>query len=172
MPMITPDYCRMMARYNAWQNRCVSQAMETLPEAELTRDRGAFFGSILATCNHLIWGDRMWMARFTDAVARPAQSPREALTAHPTAADWYAERYRLDGQITLWADGLHTVDVTGPMTWHSGAAKADLTRPIGMLIVHMFNHQTHHRGQIHAMLTAAGARTQDSDLFLMPGAGD
>ncbi len=67
-----------------------------------------------------------------------------------------------------WAEKLHSIDIAGTMRWMSGAAGGMVERPIGELIVHMFNHQTHHRGQIHAMLTAAGAKTSDTDLFLMP----
>ncbi|MEQ9176308.1 MAG: DinB family protein, partial [Alphaproteobacteria bacterium] len=62
--MITPEYCRMMARYNAWQNRQLTESLDAQPLEVLTEDRGAFFGSILGTLNHLLWGDRMWMARF------------------------------------------------------------------------------------------------------------
>jgi len=165
--MITPAYCVMMARYNTWQNGCIRRAMAQLSEAELKAERGAFFGSILGTANHLIWGDRMWMSRFSD-VEKPAVTIRESRDLTPTSAAWEAERFRLDGRIELWAEGLHAIDVTGNLTWFSGAVGREVSKPIGLCIVHMFNHQTHHRGQIHAMLTAAGAKTEDTDLFIMP----
>ncbi len=166
--MITPAYCVTMARYNAWQNRCMSEAMDALDAEELTRDRGAFFGSILATCNHLLWADKIWMSRFSRDFEAPGGSPADSLTQTPTAAVWYSERYRLDGRIQIWAEKLHAMDLTGNLRWYSGAAKAELSRPVALLVMQMFNHQTHHRGQIHAMLTAAGAKTQDTDIFLMP----
>lgn len=166
--MITPAYCVMMARYNSWQNTCMRRAMAQLSEAELTLDRGAFFGSILGTANHLIWGDRMWMSRFSN-VEKPSVSIKESRGLNPTSAAWEAERFRLDGRIELWAEELSSVDLMGNLTWFSGAVGREVTKPYALCIVHMFNHQTHHRGQVHAMLTAAGAKTEDTDLFIMPG---
>lgn len=165
--MISPAYCVMMARYNTWQNGCMRRAMEQLSEADLTKERGAFFGSILGTANRLLWGDRMWMSRWSD-VEPPTVKGAESTTLTPTSSVWEAERFRLDGRIELWAEKLHAVDVTGNLTWYSGALGRETSKPIGLCIVHMFNHQTHHRGQIHAMLTAAGVKTEDTDLFIMP----
>lgn len=169
--MITPAYCVTMARYNTWQNRQIARAMDTLTDVELTRDRGAFFGSILGTANHILWGDVMWMSRF--GVGKPHESGISDSTAlTPTAAVWYADRYRMDKRIELWAEKLHTVDLTGPLNWYLGAAEADMSMPVGVCVTHMFNHQTHHRGQIHAMLTAAGVDPGATDLFLTPGLAD
>ncbi|OWU83459.1 damage-inducible protein DinB [Oceanicola sp. 22II-s10i] len=165
--MITPAYCVTMARYNTWQNRQIARAMDKLDEAALTQDRGAFFGSILATANHLLWGDRTWMARFGVGEA-PGGRPRDGATLTPTHAVWYSERYRMDGQIEIWAERQSSVDLTGNLTWYSPAAGREMSKPVGLCVAHMFNHQTHHRGQIHAMLTAAGVDPGDTDLFLMP----
>ncbi|SDO70981.1 Uncharacterized damage-inducible protein DinB (forms a four-helix bundle) [Lutimaribacter pacificus] len=167
--MITPDYARRMAAYNAWQNRQLDQAMGALDHAALVADRAGFWGSILGTANHLLWGDRMWMARFGVGSA-PEQGLPDSPALHPTHATWSAERFRLDGRIALWAEGLHAVDLAGRMRWYSGAAGREMERPVGEIVMHMFNHQTHHRGQIHAMLTAAGVAAPVSDLFLMPEA--
>jgi len=168
--MITPDYVRRMAAYNAWQNRQMDRAMAGLSLEALEADRAAFWGSILGTANHLLWGDQIWMARFGVGAApdvKLADSPR----MHPTQATWSAERFRMDGRITLWAEKLRAVDLTGRMRWYSGAMEQEVSRPVGALVVHFFNHQTHHRGQIHAMLTAAGAQAPQSDLFAMPETG-
>ena len=56
----------------------------------------------------------------------------------------------------------------GDLSWFSGALQADVSKPMWMLVSHFFNHQTHHRGQVHAMLTSAGAKPDDTDLFIMP----
>jgi uncharacterized damage-inducible protein DinB len=165
--MITPDYCQTMARYNMWQNAQLNDAMSTMDHDALTRPRGAFFGSILGTANHLAWGDAMWMSRFAGTPAPELPLPRSA-EAFPTRAAWWAERLRLDRRIRHWADGLRRLDLLGELRWYSSAKGAEVTAPTGRLIVHMFNHQTHHRGQIHAMLTAAGQAAPVSDLFLMP----
>lgn len=168
--MIDRDYCRAMARYNAWQNRQVSQLVEHMPRAELERDRGAFFGSILGTLNHLLWADLIWMARF-DGGPPPEGGIADSPALCPTIGAWSAERFRTDGRITRWAEALDNVDLQGDLTWHSGVLGRQVSKPFALCVVHMFNHQTHHRGQIHAMLTAAGLQAPVSDLFLMPEAG-
>ena len=165
--LITPDYCRLMARYNAWQNTGLRRIVEAMPVAELDRDRGAFFGSIRATLNHLLWADRIWMSRFAGGPA-PEGGIAQSVGLTPTIAVWGAERFATDGRITLWAEALRAVDLTGELTWYSGAAGREMSRPVQDLVVHFFNHQTHHRGQVHAMLTAAGHKPGDTDLPFLP----
>jgi uncharacterized damage-inducible protein DinB len=138
-----------------------------MPLADLTKDRGAFFGSILGTLNHLLWGDLMWLARFQGS-APPSLPGSESRRMHPTLAAWSAERFRTDGRIRLWAEKLDNVDLRGDLAWHSGMTGRDMRAPMGLTVVHFFNHQTHHRGQVHAMLTAAGSPAPVSDLAFMP----
>ena len=166
--MIDPRYVRTMARYNSWQNSQLMPVFEGLTRAELVADRGAFFGSLLGTANHLLWGDMMWMSRFDKAVKPPPGGLAESVSLHPTAESWAAERFRLDGRITLWAERLRALDLKADLTWHSGATGREMRAPLATCVIHFFNHQTHHRGQIHAMLTAAGRQAPVSDLFLMP----
>lgn len=164
--MITPDYCRMMARYNAWQNQSIYQAAASLSEAEREADRGAFFGSIRATLSHLMWGDLMWMARF-DA----GEGPGGSITASPAMYDWatlWSARPKLDARIAGWAWMVTGEDLAGELRWHSFAMGREMAKAYGLCVMHLFNHQTHHRGQVHAMLTAAGARPDDTDLPFMP----
>ncbi len=165
--MIDREYCVMMARYNAWQNKQLLSYLEPLNLGELTKDRGAFFGSILATLNHILWGDQLWMSRF-DGGPGPGASIPESVEMHPTLVAWSADRLRTDGRITLWAETLDTVDLQGDLHWYSGAAGRDMVKPMGQVVVHFFNHQTHHRGQVHAMLTATGSQAPVSDLAFLP----
>ena len=166
--MIDADYVRRMARYNAWQNRQLSPVVEAMDPAELTRDRGAFFGSIFATLNHLLWADRIWMSRLDHRIDAPAGGIAKSVEMTPTISVWGAERFRLDGQIRQWADGLRSLDLKGQLSWYSGALGQGVTKPLALCVVHMFNHQTHHRGQVHAMLTAAGLAAPVTDLFILP----
>ena len=166
--MIRADYARTMAAYNKWQNDSLYAAAGTLDDAARKQDRGAFFGSIHATLNHLLWGNRMWMSRFTD-------SPKPAQPNIPASVDeggeWAAlveQRLEIDEKIIDWAAGLTDEVLAGDLSWFSGAIQADVTEPLGLLVTHFFNHQTHHRGQVHSMLTAAGAKPDDTDLFIMP----
>lgn len=165
--MISADYCQMMARYNAWQNGQMKAAAERLTEADLRADRGAFFGSIMGTLNHLLWGDLLWMSRF-DGGEAPSETIATSVGMCPTLAVWGAERFRADGRIRVWAEKLNEIDLTGDLSWFSGAQNRDVTIPKAMAVTHFFNHQTHHRGQIHAMLTAAGQTLGDTDLAFMP----
>ncbi|NJN06065.1 MAG: damage-inducible protein DinB [Rhodobacteraceae bacterium] len=157
-----------MARYNSWQNNQLMSVIELMPKDELVRERKAFFGSILGTANHLLWGDTVWMSRFDPSVQPPKGGIAESVSLWPTAGAWTADRFRMDGKIRFWADGLRALDLKGDLSWFSGALQKKMTVPVSEAVVHMFNHQTHHRGQIHAMLTAAGQKAPVSDLFIMP----
>lgn len=167
--MITAQYCQTMARYNAWQNTGLRKVIEGMTMDELTADRGAFFGSIWGTINHLLWGDLLWMSRF-DGGEVPGEGLADSTNLCRTAGDWEALRYRTDGRISVWADRLHTIDLVGDLTWYSGAMERNMRKPMATCVTHFFNHQTHHRGQIHAMLTAAGKTLPDTDLVFMPEA--
>ena len=138
---------------------------------ELTRDRGAFFGSIMATANHLLWADTLWMNRFDPSVAPPAVEAGEHTRLHQTIGSWAADRFRLDGKIRFWADGVKAVDIMGDMSWYASTAGREFTAPITSCIMQFFNHQTHHRGQMHAMITAAGQKAPVTDVVLMPEEG-
>jgi len=167
--MITPEYCRTMAHYNAWQNRQLTDALERVSLEELTADRGGFFGSVLGTLNHLLWGDGIWMNRFDPAsVEKPAGGISGSVNLCPTLGTWSAERFVMDGRISQWAGGISAVRLAGDMEFTSSVLKATVRRPVAPCVVHMFNHQTHHRGQVHAMMTAMKLEAPVSDLFLMP----
>ncbi|MCU0819364.1 MAG: DinB family protein [Beijerinckiaceae bacterium] len=165
--MITPDFVRMMARYNAWQNQSLVSAASGLDDAARRQDRGAFFGSIADTFNHLYWGDSIWMWRFGRG-EKPAGRIADSPHVFTEWADFVAARATLDAIILEWSRDVSADWLAGSLSWYSGAAKRDITRETGFLVTHFFNHQTHHRGQIHAMLTAAGAKPDDTDLFLLP----
>lgn len=159
-------YARRMARYNRWQNANLITTATRLPAAQRREDRGAFFGSIEATFAHLLWADRVWMSRFAPAgFTRPETRPERGATL-----DWPAfvgERVSLDDQVVAWAEGLSEADFAAPLTWVSGLQRREITRGRAFVLTHFFNHQTHHRGQIHALLTAAGEQPGDTDLMLM-----
>lgn len=165
--MPTKQYAVTMARYNAWQNDNLIGAASTLGDDARQEDRGAFFGSIRKTFAHLLWGDKIWMSRFAGTDAPTSTVPGfEGL--EDDWATYCAERSAFDRTILGWA---HLVDPSwfdGPLTWYSGAVGQEVTKPKAELIIQFFNHQTHHRGQIHAMLTAAGARPDDTDLPYLP----
>ena len=165
--MIDRAYVQRMARYNRWQNANLYGVADTLPDEERRRERGAFFGSIHKTLSHLLWGDTIWMSRFSD-VQRPAAGIPESVTLFPDWDGLKAERTRLDQTMIDWADAVGDDWLSADQTFYSAATKREWTRPRWMLVTHMFNHQTHHRGQVHCMLTQAGGRPHDTDLTVMP----
>ncbi|MEM9010404.1 MAG: DinB family protein [Pseudomonadota bacterium] len=167
---MSPDHARLMARYNRWQNESLAAAGDTLDEAARQMARGAFFGSIAGTLNHLLWGDRLWMSRFAGTPKPNTGSIPESVGEAPDWAAWKADRIATDLAIEAWAEALTMEALTRDLTWFSGAAGREMSFPLATLVTHFFNHQTHHRGQAHAMLTAAGAKPGPTDLFLMPAA--
>ena len=165
--LVTPDWVRLMARYNAWQNGEHLRLVPALPDAELDRDRGAFWGGILGTLSHILWADRMWLHRLA-ALPRPEAPLAESARYVTDAATWAEARRRTDADLSAWADGLTPEDLEGDLSWNSPAAGRDITKSRAILVTHLFNHATHHRGQVHAMLTAAGLRPGATDLPFMP----
>ena len=165
--MITRDFLKTMAAYNAWQNREIYAAAGTLSDEDRKLDRGAFFKSIHGTLVHLYWGDKIWMSRFSD-VTPPRMGLKESLQEITNWDELKTARVELDDIITTWVRGLDESAIVGDMSWYSSSADRDITKPKWLLLTHFFNHQTHHRGQVHAMLTAAGAKTADTDLPFMP----
>jgi uncharacterized damage-inducible protein DinB len=165
--MIDPGYVQRLARYNRWQNENLYGVADTLSDAERRHERGAFFGSIHGTLSHLLWADRIWMSRLA-GTPRPAGGIPESVSLYGDWSELKRERAAFDGVIVDWADKLDDAAVAGDLTWFSGARKAEVSRPKWLLLTHMFNHQTHHRGQVHCMLTQAGGKPGDTDLPLMP----
>jgi len=165
--MIDRAYVQRMARYNRWQNENLYGIADRLSVGERQRERGAFFGSIQKTLNHLLWGDQIWMCRFTD-MPKPEGGIPESVALY---ADWErlkTERAAFDRKILDWASTVEPDWLAADQTYFSGAVGREVTKPRWVLVTHMFNHQTHHRGQVHCMLTQAGGRPSDTDLPFMP----
>lgn len=166
--MISPDYVRLMAAYAVWQNHSIFAAADTLTDAERRLDRGAFFRSIHGTLNHLLWGDQLWLHRLAGTPAPMSPDIPGSVSAFEHWAALKAEREQTDARMLAWGERVAAIDLEGMLGWYSGAIQADITRPRWALVLQLFNHGTHHRGQVHAMLTAAGARPDDTDVPFMP----
>ena len=165
--MVNPAYAQRMARYNRWQNENLYTTADRLSDNERRLDRGAFFKSIHATLRHILWGDGQWMSRF-EKTELPSGGIEESIALFPDWEGLKAKRAAMDKRIIAWADGLQDAWLAGEVSWFSGAIQRDVTKPAWEVTVHLFNHQIHHRGQVHAMLTIAGVQPHDTDLFVMP----
>ena len=166
--MISLPYVQAMAAYNSAMNSDLYAVAGRLSDAERRRDRGAFWRSIHGTFSHLVWGDLAWMARF-DGWPAPTLPLAASGDLFDAFEDMAAARADIDRRIEAWAAGLDPDWLTGDLSWFSGAIGRDMRRGRALLVVHMFNHQTHHRGQAHAMLTAAGEKTGATDLPFVLG---
>jgi uncharacterized damage-inducible protein DinB len=167
--MVTPGYVRLMAEYNQEMNRRLYAAAARLTDDERKADRGAFWHSIHGTLCHLVWGDTQWMSRF-DAWPKPEVGIKQSAGMIDDFTTLQARRETSDAAIIAWADRVDDAWLTEDLVWFSGAAGKEMRRPKGPLVMHFFNHQTHHRGHAHALLTACGQDTGDTDLFLVvPG---
>ncbi len=166
--MISSDHVRLMAAYNKWQNSSIFEAADTLTDEARQADRGAFFKSIHATLSHVLWADELWMSRFTTHPAPDGGIPESSVRYR----DWAMlkkVRTAMDKTMIQWAATISPSDLNGDLSWFSGAMGREVSRPRWLLITHLFNHGTHHRGQVHAMLTAEGAKPDDTDIPFMPG---
>jgi uncharacterized damage-inducible protein DinB len=164
--MINAAYVRTMAAYNSEMNRRLYEAAANLSDAERRKPTGAFWNTLHGTLCHILWGDHAWMARFA-GWPKPTVGIKESAGMIADFADLRAARTRADAGIEAWAAGVDDAWLAQELTWFSGSVGRDVSAPRGFTVAHFFNHQTHHRGQAHLLLTAAGQATGDTDLFLV-----
>ena len=156
------DHYRMYAAYNAWANRLVYAEAGKLEDADYRRNLGAFFGSLHGTLNHLLAADRIWMKRFTGEGDAPG---RLDAILHEDLASLTASREAEDGRLATFVDSLTEERIAADFTYSPITNPGSITHPLGPALAHIFNHQTHHRGQCHAMLTALGGPSLALDLL-------
>jgi len=167
--MFQGSYPVLMAEYNRWMNQRLYLACGALSDAVRKADQGLFFKSIHATLNHILWGDRAWMRRFT-AKEYTLGPPGQDLFAD--FAELSLERAALDLEILDFAHGLSAEWLNEALTWTSQLYGFTQTAPRFALVLQMFNHQTHHRGQVHAALTRLGVDMGPTDIPLLPALGN
>ncbi|MDX8411791.1 MAG: DinB family protein [Mariprofundaceae bacterium] len=169
------QYLHRMARYNQWMNRRLCAVARELPDRELTRDRGAFFGSILATLNHIMVADLFWLRRFSSNKAcRETLAPLADFPKPTGLRDLLFEdidalavpRERLDALILTFSEAW-TDDLLAEHIRYRNMAGEKHARPLGALLQHFFNHQTHHRGQVSTLLFQAGVDPGVTDLLAL-----
>ena len=140
---------RLLARYNRLANRRLYEACADLEESERLQDRGAFFRSIHGTLNHILVGDRIWMAQFEGDTASSTGLDRIVYDSFDELSE---ARAMLDERIAAFFDRLEPEGLTGTIDYVNNEGRR-FSDGRAMLYLHFFNHQTHHRGQVHAMLT-------------------
>jgi uncharacterized damage-inducible protein DinB len=154
---------QMLAAYNAWANERLYDAAARVPEAEYRRDRGAFFGSLHGTLNHLMLGDRIWMRRFTGEGNEPKEL--DAIL-YDDFAELRRARRAEDARIEEYIAALTDAALAGTIRYRSTRSPAEIEQLLAPLLLHFFNHQTHHRGQAHCLLTEIAGEAPSFDLLV------
>ena len=157
------DHFVMMAGYNTWANRRLYDAAASLPDEALRADAGVFFGSMLGTLNHLLVGDRIWMRRLTGEGEAPN---RLDAILFEDLGPLRAAREAEDVRIERWVGGLGEDDIAAAFTYTPLTNPVPVTQTRGSVLAHVFNHQTHHRGHAHAVLTRLGRDAPSFDLLV------
>lgn len=171
---MSPDEAGLLATYNEWMNAKLYDAAARLSVDELMAERGAFFGSIFGTLNHLVVADTVWLKRIARAFAHfEALAPVRAL-AMPAALDqplfndlpsMLQRRSELDAVFKQWVDALSADDL-GEVLEYANMKGVVSRKRLGLVLMHVFNHQTHHRGQATTLLFQAGQDVGVTDLLV------
>ena len=155
---------RQSALYNRWANARLYDAAAALSPEQLAEDRGGFFKSVLGVLNHLVVTDRLWMSRLEGNSPRGTKLDEILFTdMAPLRAARDAENQRIIDHVFA----LTEESFAAPFAYETTAGAAQ-SQPRVQILAHLFNHQTHHRGQVHSMLTQAGGMPSDTDLPFMP----
>ena len=155
------DTFQMFAAYNHWANGVVYGAAAALTPEEFSADKGAFFGSLMGTLNHLVCADRIWMRRFTGRGDAPSALN---VIVHTELGTLKQTRDAEDSRIIDWIDSVDDATLAGNFTYVPITTPQPVTQKLGSALFHFFNHQTHHRGQCHMILTALGKPSVTLDM--------
>jgi uncharacterized damage-inducible protein DinB len=151
----------MLAAYNAWCNRLLYDAAGQLSDADYRADRGAFFKSLHGTLNHILVADRIWMRRFTGEGEAPRRLDAILFDELPSLRQ---AREAEDARIAAYIDGLSEADLAGLLRYRLVTKPETVEQPLAPVLFHVFNHQTHHRGQAHCILAGLGRDAPSFDL--------
>lgn len=152
----------MMAAYNRWANAALYDATAELDGEEFTRDVSAFFKSMVGTLNHLLVTDRIWMQRFTGEGDAPANL--DAILYRGLPALRIAREVE-DRRISEWIESLDESAFAGRFSYVTVTNPRVISQRLAPALVHLFNHQTHHRGQAHTILSLLGRQPPSFDLI-------
>ncbi len=164
--MISAEYCALLARYNHWMNERLYAVVGEFDDAERKRDRGAHFGSMHRTLNHILWGDRIWLCRLTDV---PYAVKAFGADMFEDYAELARERASTDTVILNWAGSVTPQWLAATFDFRAASDGRRRRLHGWVAATHMFQHATHHRGQLTTMIKQAGGDPGVTDLPWMPG---
>jgi uncharacterized damage-inducible protein DinB len=155
---------RMFAGYNGWANARLYAAVLALPGDAFHAETGAFFGTLCGTLNHLLVTDRIWMKRLTGQGEAP---DRLDAVLHEDLLSLSQARAREDRRLSDWIAGLSEETLKGFIRYRRVSSAEEIEQPIEAALAHLFNHQTHHRGQAHALVSRFGGKAAAPSLDLL-----
>jgi uncharacterized damage-inducible protein DinB len=167
---MSPEWLGALARYNRWMNDKLYALSATLSDEARKRDAGAFFKSIHGTFNHLLLADRVWLGRFTSATVPAGFMGPHGIRSldQELFADFEElrrERALTDDELSAWVSGLTPERLAAPLVYIRRGHTIEC--PLWWAVSHVFNHQTHHRGQVTTLLMQEGCDPGVTDLFAM-----
>jgi uncharacterized damage-inducible protein DinB len=158
---------QLMARYNRWMNRKLYAVCADIADADRKKDLGAFFKSVHGTLNHLLYGDRAWLGRFTGQLFVTVIGQE----LYADFAELRREREITDAAILAWSENLDPRWLAADFTYTSFVDGKTRMLPAWTLVTHLFNHQTHHRGQVTTLMKQLGHEPGVTDVPWMPEFG-
>lgn len=159
------DYAHAMSRYNRWMNHRIYDACATLDDEARKRDVGAVFRSIHGTLNHILVADRIWMGRFA---GKPVEFRALDQELYSDFGRLRAERETEDAAVIAWVESLTVEVLSGELAYTGTVSPRSRRYPFWFAVMHFFNHQTHHRGEIATILSQTGIDPGVTDLILLP----
>lgn len=147
---LSSDYFPTLARYNGWANERLYNACGKLNDADYYAPRASFFGSIHATLNHILVGDRLWLGRLCD---KPCPIKALDVILYEDRRELASARAREDARILTLSERWTDEAVIGKSLAYTSVDGTSHTLPLRIVLGHLFNHQTHHRGQVHGLLS-------------------
>ncbi len=156
------DHYLMFANYNKWANQLLYADVAHLPDHQYRQDLGAFFKSVHGTLNHLYVGDTIWMNRFDGE----GETPKDLKAImHENFDALNQARIAMDERIINYIDDLNEATLAADFSYQTIVNPENITQPLYPALAQFFNHQTHHRGQVHALLTRLTGKAPSLDLL-------
>jgi len=163
--MQSTDYFSTMARYNKWMNQKLYAVCSAMPDETRRQISGTPFQSMHGVLNHLLLTDRVWLGRFQNCPFLASSLDQEL---YADFDELKTEREQTDAEITGWVAGLTEESLATPFTFMAMSTPAEYTMPLWVAALHLFNHQTHHRGQLTTLIEQAGFDCGVTDLPRLP----
>jgi len=164
----------LLATYNQWMNKRIIDGCGQLTAEQIARDRGTFFTSILGTLNHILVGDILWLKRFASHdeafhslnYVRDLEQPSSLdMIIHSNLRLFIPARTAMDEVIVQFSSELSEQTIARSLSY-TNRLNQPFRKKLSALLLHFFNHQTHHRGQLTTLLYQAGVDVGDTDLVL------